>query len=287
MDRVRDTYRHYLHHILFAFRMLAVSLLILVLARPQSHNRWEEIVIEGIDIMIALDISSSMLAEDFRPNRMEAAKSIAAEFISGRRNDRIGLVIFSGESFTQCPLTTDHRVLLNLLKEVEIGMIEDGTAIGMGLATAVNRLRISGSQSRIIILLTDGVNNRGSIDPYTAAGIAETFGIRVYTVGVGSRGPAPFPVQTPRGIQYQSIEADIDEEVLMEIASVTGGRYFRATDEKKLAEIYSEIEQMERYLTDIRHFSASKDEYRAFAFFAAFLLLLEWLARVLWLRSIP
>lgn len=287
LERVNVSHRLYLHHIMFVFRMLAVTFLIIVLARLQSHNQWEEIVTEGIDIMIALDISSSMLAEDFRPNRMESAKSIASEFIAGRKNDRIGLVIFSGESFTQCPLTTDHRVLLNLLKEVEIGMIEDGTAIGMGLATAVNRLRTSGSQSRIIILLTDGVNNRGSIDPLTAAAIAETFGIRVYTVGVGSRGPAPFPVQTPRGIQYRNIEADIDEDVLREIASMTGGRYFRATDEDKLAGIYSEIEQMERSLIDVRHFTASRDEYRTFAFFAGLFLLLEWLIRVLWLRSIP
>lgn len=287
MEKKTVTVRHYLHHLLFAFRMVVIALLIIVLARPQLHDQWEEIVTEGIDIMISLDISSSMLAEDFKPNRMEAAKNIAAEFISGRKNDRIGLVIFSGESFTQCPLTTDHRVLVNLLSEVEIGMIEDGTAIGMGLATAVNRLRNSESQSRIIILLTDGVNNRGAIDPLTAADIAATFGIRVYTVGVGSRGAAPFPVQTPRGVQYQSIEADIDEEVLQEIAQITGGRYFRATDEDKLVEIYAEIEQLEKSMIEVMHFSSSSEEYRSFIFFAGLLLVIEWLIRALWLRSIP
>lgn len=279
--------RHYLQHVLFAFRILAVALLVIVLARPQLHDRWEEIITEGIDIMISLDISSSMLAADFKPNRVESAKNIAADFISGRHNDRMGLVIFSGESFTQCPLTIDHTVLVNLLREVEIGMIEDGTAIGMGLATAVNRLRSSDSRSRIIILLTDGVNNSGAIDPVTAAGIAETFGIRVYTVGVGSRGPAPYPVQTPRGVQYQSIDADIDEEVLREIARITGGRYFRATDEDKLAEIYADIEQLEKSLTEVRHFSATSDEYRIFAFIGGLLLALEWFISVLWLRRVP
>ena len=281
------TFRHYLNHILFSFRMMAIAFLIIVLARPQIHDQWEEVTTEGIDIILSLDISSSMLAEDFKPNRMDAAKNIAEEFIAGRRNDRIGLVIFSGESFTQCPLTTDHAVLGNLLQEVDIGMIEDGTAIGMGLATAVNRLRTSESQSKIIILLTDGVNNRGAIDPITAANIASTFDIRVYTVGVGSRGEAPFPVQTPRGVHYQNIEADIDEEVLIEIAEMTGGRYFRATDEDKLIEIYSEIEELEKSLIDVQQFSSSTESYRAFALMAGLLLLLEWLLRVFWLRSIP
>ena len=287
LENVPVTFRYYLRHILFAFRMVAVALLIVVLARPQTHDQWEEMQTEGIDIVISLDISSSMLAEDFRPNRMEAAREIAAEFISGRQNDRIGLVIFSGESFTQCPLTTDHTVLVNLLREVEIGMIEDGTAIGMGIATAVNRLRSSQSQSRIIILLTDGVNNRGAIDPLTAADIAANFGIRVYTVGVGSRGAAPFPVQTPYGVQYQNIEADIDEEVLVEIAAITGGSYFRATDETKLTEIYAEIEELEKSRIEVRHFNSTREEYRSFALLAGLLLLCEWLIRALWLRTLP
>jgi Ca-activated chloride channel homolog len=281
------TFRHYLKHVLFAFRMLAFVFLIIVLARPQTHNQWDELVTEGIDIMIALDISTSMLAEDFKPNRMEAARDIASEFIAGRRNDRIGLVIFSGESFTQCPLTTDHSVLVNLLGEIEIGMIEDGTAIGMGLATAVNRMRNSESKSKVIILLTDGVNNRGSIDPLTAAGIAANFGMRVYTVGVGSRGEAPYPVQTPYGVQYRSIEADIDEEVLQQIADMTGGSYFRATDEDKLVEIYAEIEKLERSMVEVRHFITSREEYRSFALLAGFFLVTGWLIRVSLLRDIP
>lgn len=287
LEKAPVTVRHYLQHILFSFRMLAVALLIVVIARPQTHNQWEEIITEGIDIVISLDISTSMLAEDFKPNRIEASRNIASEFIKGRNSDRIGLVIFSGESFTQCPLTTDHTVLVNLLSEVEVGMIEDGTAIGMGLATAVNRLRYSETESKIVILLTDGVNNRGSIDPLTAAGIAGNFGIRVYTIGVGSRGTAPYPLQTPRGVQYQNIEADIDEDLLMEIAELTGGRYFRATNEEKLLEIYSEIEQLEQSLIEVRHFNTDKEEYRSLAFLAGLLLIAEWLLRAFWLRNIP
>ncbi len=282
-----DTFRHYLRHALFAFRVLAAVFLVIVLARPQLHDYWEEVVTEGIDIMISLDISSSMLAEDFKPNRMEAAREIAVEFIEGRRNDRIGLVIFSGESFTQCPLTTDHTVLVNLLRDVEIGMIEDGTAIGMGLATAVNRLRNSETKSRIIILLTDGVNNRGAIDPLTAASIAAGFGIRVYTVGVGSTGPAPFPVQTPRGIHYQNVEADIDEDVLREIADMTGGRYFRATDEDKLVEIYSEIEKLEHSMIEVMHFNTTREEYAKFAVLAGLFLILQWLISIFLIRELP
>jgi Ca-activated chloride channel homolog len=286
-ENVPVTTRHYLLHFVFVLRVIAIALLIVVLARPQTHDHWEEHVTEGIDIMISLDISSSMLAEDFKPNRMESAKNIAAEFISGRRNDRIGLVIFSGESFTQCPLTTDRHVLERLLHEVEIGMIEDGTAIGMGLATAVNRLRNSQSESKVIILLTDGVNNRGSIDPITAAGIAAGLGIRVYTIGVGSRGVAPFPVQTPYGIQYRSIEADIDEEVLREIAGMTGGTYFRATDEEKLIEIYREIEKLEQSKIEVKHFNASREEYRSLARMAGIMLILGWMIGVFWLRNVP
>jgi Ca-activated chloride channel homolog len=287
LENAPVTIRHYLQHILFSFRMLAVALLIVVLARPQTHNQWEELVTEGIDIVISFDISTSMLAEDFKPNRIEASRNIASEFIKGRSSDRIGLVIFSGESFTQCPLTTDHAVLVNLLGEVEIGMIEDGTAIGMGLATAINRLRYSETESKIIILLTDGVNNRGSIDPLTAASIAGNFGIRVYTIGVGSRGTAPYPLQTPRGVQYQNIEADLDEDLLMEIAELTGGSYFRATDEEKLMEIYSEIEQLEQSMIEVRHFNTDREEYRSLAFLAGLLLIGEWLLRAFWLRNIP
>ena len=207
------TFRHYLRHILFAFRIIAVTLLIIVLARPQATDKFQDISTEGIDIVLTLDISGSMLARDFRPDRLEASKNVATEFISGRPYDRMGLVVFSGESFTQCPLTTDHAVLINLLREIQSGMIEDGTAIGMGLATAVNRIKDSEAKSKVIILLTDGVNNRGEIAPATAAGIAKTFGIRVYTIGVGTQGMAPYPVQTPFGIQYQDMPVEIDEAI--------------------------------------------------------------------------
>jgi Ca-activated chloride channel family protein len=209
---------------------------------------------EGIDIVLALDISSSMLAEDFRPNRIGAAKTVADEFIAGRPNDRIGLVIFSGESFTQCPLTTDHAVLRNLLKEIKSGMIEDGTAIGMGLANAVNRLKDSKAKSRVIILLTDGVNNRGSIDPVTAAQVAQTYGVRVYTIGVGTRGQAPYPFKTPFGIQYQNVPVEIDENMLQQVASLTGGKYYRATDNKKLRAIYDEIDQLEKIKIEVKEY---------------------------------
>jgi Ca-activated chloride channel family protein len=221
--RTGKTFRHYLRHILFALRILTLTLLLIVLARPQATDKFQNTSTEGIDIVLTLDISGSMLARDFRPDRLEASKDVATEFISGRPYDRIGLVVFSGESFTQCPLTTDHAVLVNLLREIQSGMIEDGTAIGMGLATAVNRIKDSEAKSKVIILLTDGVNNRGEIAPATAAGIAKTYGIRVYTIGVGTQGMAPYPVQTPYGIQYQDMPVEIDEAILQEISQTTGG----------------------------------------------------------------
>jgi Ca-activated chloride channel family protein len=202
-----------------------------------------------------------MLARDFRPDRLEASKNVATEFISGRPYDRMGLVVFSGESFTQCPLTTDHAVLINLLHEVQSGMIEDGTAIGMGLATAVNRIKDSRAKSKVIILLTDGVNNRGEIAPATAADIAKTYGIRVYTIGVGSQGMAPYPVQTPYGIQYQDMPVEIDEGILQEISEKTGGKYFRATDNNKLVLVYKEIDKLEKSKIDVRQFSRKEEKY--------------------------
>ena len=220
------TFRHYLRHILFALRLAVIALVIVIIARPQNVDRWQSSTTEGIDIVLALDVSGSMLARDFNPDRLEASKNVATEFISGRPYDRIGLTVFSGESFTQCPLTTDHAVLINLLREVKSGIIEDGTAIGVGLATAINRIKDSDAISKVIILLTDGVNNMGSIDPMTAAEIAKTFGIRVYTIGVGSRGYADYPVQTPFGIRYQKMQVEIDEALLEHIAELTGGRYF-------------------------------------------------------------
>jgi len=279
--------RAYLRHLLFVLRLLAVALLFIVMARPQSVNRWQKVSTEGIDIIIDLDISSSMLAQDFNPNRLEAAKDVAIRFISGRPDDRIGLVVFSGESFTQCPLTTDHAVLINLFREVKSGMIEDGTAIGDGLATAINRLKDSKARSKVVILLTDGMNNAGEIAPLTAAEIAKTFGIRVYTIGVGTRGTAPYPVQTPYGIRYQQMRVQIDEEVLQKIAAMTGGKYFRATNNRKLEEIYKEIDRMEKSKIDVKQFSKRQEEYMRFALLAALLLLLEWVLGSTVLKKFP
>lgn len=274
-----STFRHYLRHLLFAFRVLAVTLLIIVLARPQATDKFQNTSTEGIDIVLALDISGSMLARDFRPDRLEASKSVATEFISGRPYDRIGLIVFSGESFTQCPLTTDHAVLINLLREIQSGMIEDGTAIGMGLATAVNRIKDSQAKSKVIILLTDGVNNRGEIAPATAAGIAKTFGIRVYTIGVGTQGMAPYPVQTPYGLQYQDMPVEIDEGILQDISKTTGGKYFRATDNDKLVQVYNEIDKLEKSKIDVRQFSRKEEKFLFPAILAFCLLILEVIIR--------
>lgn len=281
------TYKHVLRHLVFAFRVISIALIIMAIARPQSTLSWRNEESEGIDIILALDISSSMLARDFQPDRMEAAKDLAIQFISGRRNDRIGLVVFSGESFTQCPLTTDHSVLINLFRDIQSGMIEDGTAIGMGLATSVSRLKDSDAKSRVIILLTDGVNNQGAIAPATAAELAQTFGIRVYTIGVGTEGMAPYPVNTPFGIQLRNIPVEIDEETLQEIAENTGGEYFRATDNTKLKEIYEQIDKLEKSKIEVKEFSQKDEEFLMFVLFAAFLLLSDMILRNTLLRQIP
>jgi len=283
----QSNFKLFLQHTMYLVRLLAIALMLIAMARPQSSLSSRDISIEGIDIMIALDISGSMLAEDFKPNRMEAAKNVAIDFISGRTNDRIGLVVFSGESFTQCPLTTDHIVLKNLFKDVNTGMIDDGTAIGDGLATAVNRLRTSTAISKIIILLTDGVNNMGMIDPLTAAQIAQKFGIRVYTIGVGSSGPVPYPFQTPFGVRYQNVEIPVDEPLLKEIARITGGSYFWANNKKKLEEIYKEINELEKTKIDVTEFSSKRDEFLPFLLLALLLLLGEFFIRTLYLKSIP
>jgi len=281
------TYKYFLRHFLFGLKLLLIAVLIVILARPQSTNRWEDKTTEGIDIIIALDISSSMLARDFRPNRLEASKDVAINFISGRENDRLGLVVFSGESFTQCPLTTDHAVLINLFKDIKQGMIEDGTAIGMGLANGVNRLKDSDAISKVIILLTDGVNNMGAIDPITSAQLAQKFGIRVYTVGVGKNGFAPYPVQTMFGIQYQDMEVKIDEKTLKKIAKITDGKYFRATNNNKLKQIYKEINKLEKSKIEIKKFSSKNDEFMPLAYLAIILLLSILLLRYTILRNIP
>ena len=281
------TYKYYLRHALFAFRVLAIALLIVAMARPQSSNKWENITTEGIDIVMSLDISSSMLARDFDPDRLEAAKDVATQFITGREQDKIGLVIFSGESFTQCPLTTDHAVLINLFKDIQSGMIEDGTAIGLGLANAVNRLKDSQAKSKVIILLTDGVNNQGEIAPLTAAELAKTFGIRVYTIGIGTQGTAPYPVQTAFGVSMRNMPVKIDEEVLQQIAEMTGGQYFRATDNNKLKAIYEQIDQLEKSKIEVKQFSTRNEEYLMFALLGALFLLLEIALRNSLLRNIP
>ena len=277
----------YMRHLPFVLRTLAVALLIVILARPQSTDNWSSSSTEGIDIMLAMDISGSMLAQDLKPNRLEAAKDVAASFINGRPNDNIGLVVFSAESFTQCPLTTDHTVLLNLFKDIQSGMIQDGTAIGLGLANAVSRVKDSKAKSKVIILLTDGSNNAGEIAPVTAAEIAKTFGIRVYTIGVGTKGEAPYPFQTAFGVQYQNIPVDIDEPTLKQIAATTGGQYFRATDNASLKEIYSEIDQMEKTKISVQEFSKKQEEYMVWALWAFCLLLIELLLRNTILRNIP
>ncbi|MDH6533377.1 VWA domain-containing protein [Parabacteroides sp. 52] len=281
------SWKVYLRHLPFALRMAAIALLIVVLARPQSTNSWQSSSTEGIDIMLAMDISGSMMAEDLKPNRLEASKDVAASFINGRPNDNIGLVLFSGESFTQCPLTTDHTVLLNLFKDIQSGMIQDGTAIGLGLANAVSRIKDSQAISKVIILLTDGMNNRGEIAPITAAEIAKTFGVRVYTIGVGTQGTAPHPFPTPFGVQYQNVPVEIDEPALKQISAMTGGQYFRATDNATLKQIYTEIDQLEKTKISVQQFSKKQEEYTYWALLVFALLLIEILLRNTLLRNIP
>ncbi len=266
-------------HSSLVLRSLGLIALIFALARPQSSLSWQNSTTEGIDIIIASDISGSMLAEDFKPNRLEAGKNIAIDFIKNRPNDRIGLVIFSGESFTQCPLTIDHDVLINLYGDIKNGMIDDGTAIGMGLATAVNRLKESTAKSKVIILLTDGSNNMGSIPPLTAAEIAKQFNVRVYTVGVGTHGFAPYPFQTPMGIQYQNVPVDIDEGTLTKIAETTGGKYFRATNNATLKNIYEKIDKLEKAKIDVTEYHKKTELYLSFALIALGFLLLEFILK--------
>jgi len=286
---VRKGVRYYLQHIPFAISCLAIAALIFAAARPRSSTVQETIDTEGIDIVISLDISTSMLARDFKPDRVEAAKQIAAEFIAERISDRIGLVLYAGESFTQCPLTTDKPTLLNLLREVHTpGMIEDGTAIGNGLATAVARLKDSKAKSRVIILLTDGMHNAGEISPNMAAEMAEQYNIRVYTIGVGTQGMAPYPHRNPfGGVQFENVPVEIDEDLLKDISSRTDGKYFRATDNKKLQEIYGEINAMEKTKTQIDSFNIYKEEYMPFALIGLGLLLLMILLRLFILKILP
>jgi Ca-activated chloride channel family protein len=275
LSTVPRSLRERLYHMPLVLRMSALALFILALARPQSVSSRQNISTEGIDIVLEIDLSGSMVAEDFNPNRIEAAKQVASDFIDGRSNDRIGLVVFSAQSFTQCPLTTDYPVLKSLLKEVKNGMIDDGTAIGLAIANGVNRMKDSKAKSRVMILLTDGVNNRGEIDPITAARIAATYGIRIYTVGVGAQGEAPYPVQTPFGIRRQMIPVDLDEKALTQIADMTGGKYFRATDNRTLKSIYKEIDKMERTKIDVTAYKRYSELYSGWLFAGLALVLLE------------
>ena len=283
------SYRNRILHLPFILRILTLSMVIIVLARPQSSDSWEENDIEGIDIMLATDVSTSMLAMDLKPNRIEAAKDVAAQFVSSRKNDNIGLTIFAGESFTQCPLTIDHAVMLNMLNAVKCdialnGIIEDGTAIGMGIANGVSRLKDSKAKSKVIILLTDGSNNSGEISPEAAAEIAKEFGIRIYTIGVGTDSEtAPFPY----GDQVVNVPVEIDEATLRKIAEITNGKYYRATSKESLSEIYSEIDKLERTKLHARQFSAYNEEYQIFALIALLSLLFEIILRNTVLRKIP
>lgn len=282
------TIRYYLRHAPFLLRCLAVALLIVVIARPQTSEDKSNVNSEGIDIVMALDISSSMLAKDFVPDRFNAAKDISSKFIIDRPSDRIGLVVFAGEAFTQVPLTTDHTTLVNMLHQVQMGVIEDGTAIGNGLATAVNRLKESDAPSKVIVLLTDGVNNSGQIDPLSAAQIAADLGLRVYTIGVGSEGMAPYPAYDAWGnLVFQQAKVEIDEKLMTQIADQTGGRYFRATDNTKLAEIYAEINKLEKAKVEVENFVKYNDVYHIYLLLALGLLLAETVLRYVLLRQIP
>ena len=277
----------FFRHVPFMLRTFALVMVVIAIARPRSSEDFSKVDTEGIDIVLAMDVSTSMLARDFTPDRISASKDIAIEFISQRPSDRMGIVVFAGESFTQCPLTTDRATLINLMKEVQTGIIEDGTAIGNGLATAVARLKDSDAKSRVVILLTDGVNNSGEVSPQTAAEIAKTYGVRVYTIGVGKEGMAPYPVMTPWGVQVQNMQVEIDEKLLKEIAESTGGRYFRATDNTKLAEIYSEINKMEKVKTTVDSFPVYKELFGPFALWALLALLLELLLNWFVIRRLP
>ena len=286
-DKMPRTYKAYLRHVVFALRLLAIACVIVVLARPMTTDSWQKSSTEGVDVVVALDISGSMLSRDFSPNRLEAAKNVAAQFIAGREYDNIGFVIFAGEGFTMCPMTTDHAVLLNLLKDVECGMLVDGTAVGDGLATAVNRIKDGPAKSKTIILLTDGTNNAGVVDPITAAEIARNFGIRIYTIGVGTKGMAQSPVMTPYGIRYQSMPVEIDEDKLRRIASIGDGQYFRATDENVLKNVFAEIDKMEKTKLSVQQFSRREEAYMPWALLAMLLLAIEIGLRYTLLRNIP
>lgn len=286
LGEVRPSLRVRLRPLLPTLRIIAVVAITIALARPQSSNVTETVDSEGIDIVLSMDVSGSMLAEDLKPNRIEASKKMALEFIDQRPTDRIGLVVFSGESFTQCPITIDHEVLKEQVSQIKSGMLVDGTAIGDGLATAVDRIRRSNGQSKVIILLTDGVNNIGKIGPELALEVAKTYKVRVYTIGVGTRGMAAYPVQTPFGMQKQMQEVQIDEPLLEKIARETGGKYYRATDNKSLAAIYKDIDTLEKTKVEVSSYRHYAELFFPLALIAIICLTLEMLLRYTYFRTI-
>lgn len=284
----RISLRKMLLHVMFGLRCVVMALLIVIIARPQTTDSWSTSKTEGTDIVLAMDISTSMLARDFKPDRFEAAKEIASKFVSGRESDNIGLVIFAGESFTALPMTTDRQIIINFIRDLQMGMLQDGTAIGDGLATSINRIKEGKAKSKSIILLTDGSNNTGNVAPLTAAEIAKKLGIKVYTIGVGSMGTAPYPAENDFGhITFVNMPVVIDEPSLQKIADTTGGKYFRATNNKVLSEIFQEIDQLEKTSIDVKNFSHKSDNYYSWAFWALILLFAELVVRNTVLRSIP
>lgn len=288
-DKMPVSYKVYLKHVMFVVKLCAIGCLIIILCRPQTHDSWESSKTEGTDIVMALDVSTSMLARDFDPDRFEAAKDVAAQFVSGRESDNIGIVIFAGESFTLVPMTTDKSVLVNYIKEIKMGMLQDGTAIGDGLATAINRIRNGKAKSKSIILLTDGSNNTGVVAPLTAADIAKQLGIKVYTIGVGTMGTALFPVgiNVYGKVEYQQLPVVIDEATLKSISERTGGKYFRATSKTVLKDIFAEIDKLEKTELDVRKFNQTEDDYMVWALLLLAFVVVDITVRHTLLRNIP
>ena len=286
---IKSSLKAKFRHVLFLLRLVCLSLLILAIARPQSRSSWKDTKTEGIDIVVSLDVSLSMLAKDFKPNRIEVAKDVLADFINARPNDKIGLVIFGGEAFTQCPLTSDHKIIKNMLVDIKAGMLDQGTAIGLGIGDGVARVKDSKAKSKVVILISDGKSNVGEIAPLTAAEIAKTFGVRVYCIGVGSKGKALQPVALyPNGeMEYDYVDVDIDEDVMNEISNMTGGKYFRATDKESLEKVYKEIDKMEKTIISEQSFSNKAEHFLPLAIAAAICLLLEFLLKRFVFKAIP
>ncbi len=289
LQGIKSSFKAKLRHVLFVLRLMAVSLLILALARPQSRSSWKDTKTEGIDIVISLDVSLSMLAKDFKPNRLASAKEVITDFIDARPNDKIGLVIFGGEAFTQCPLTTDHKIIKNMLPEIKAGSLDQGTAIGLGLANGVARIKDSQAKSKVVILVSDGVNNVGEIAPLTAAEIAKTFGVRVYCVGIGSKGKALQPVAMyPNGeLEYDYVDVDIDDATMTQISKMTGGQYFRATDKESLEKTYKEIDKLEKSIISEQSFTNKAEHFLPLAIGALVCLVIEFLLKRFVFKTIP